>query len=336
VALVDPLPACFLPLCPHKATRQEKTGGEAGGEAGEGEEGKDKEKEEQGKEREKEPREGVQAAWFEHENIGYVLPALPFPSSLLPCPSSYAFLPLSPSPFLLPCSLSLVLPCSPLFFIHPLSLSSPPFILLLTLPRSDKVTLFASVLPPGTYTYSYIARATKKGKFHVFPTKVEEMYSPEIFGHSSMLTLVVHEDEEEGGKPRVMKEGVVEEEEEEGEGGEGDVLALVEGKERKKRRREGETEEERVERRRRHKEKREKRERRQKEKEHKGTKEELKEVEGQTSTEVGESQEQEKEGEGKEKEGEEKKEEGEGKEEGEEKEGEEEEGESSSFASSSD
>lgn len=58
-------------------------------------------------------------------------------------------------------------------------------------PRDDRVALFATYLPKGSYEYSYLARATTSGEFQVLPARGYEMYFPEVWGRS------------EGGKMRV-------------------------------------------------------------------------------------------------------------------------------------
>jgi len=50
--------------------------------------------------------------------------------------------------------------------------------------RDDRVVYFATVLWPGTYQASYLARATTPGEFIRPPAHAEEMYSPEINGRS--------------------------------------------------------------------------------------------------------------------------------------------------------
>ena len=50
--------------------------------------------------------------------------------------------------------------------------------------RDDSVFLFADYLPAGVYEYEYLARATTPGKFKYRPTRVWEMYYPEIFGQT--------------------------------------------------------------------------------------------------------------------------------------------------------
>lgn len=51
--------------------------------------------------------------------------------------------------------------------------------------RDDRMLLFSDQMPAGVYSYSYTARATTIGKFHLPPIKAEAMYEPERFGHSS-------------------------------------------------------------------------------------------------------------------------------------------------------
>ncbi|MFO7623628.1 MAG: hypothetical protein R6V73_04700, partial [Anaerolineales bacterium] len=50
---------------------------------------------------------------------------------------------------------------------------------------------FGPLLWDGVYEYSYIARATTPGRFIVPPAKAEEMYSPEVFGRSSSMVVIV-------------------------------------------------------------------------------------------------------------------------------------------------
>lgn len=57
--------------------------------------------------------------------------------------------------------------------------------------RDDRVEAFASLLYPGVYTYSYTARATTPGDFALPPTKVEEMYSPDVYGRTASGRLIV-------------------------------------------------------------------------------------------------------------------------------------------------
>ena len=50
--------------------------------------------------------------------------------------------------------------------------------------RDDRVLFFIDHLAAGMYRYRYLARATTNGSFVVPPTKVEEMYTPEVFGRT--------------------------------------------------------------------------------------------------------------------------------------------------------
>ncbi len=51
--------------------------------------------------------------------------------------------------------------------------------------KDDKVALFATELPAGTYTYRYQLRASIAGEFNVLPPRGEMMYFPEVFGHGA-------------------------------------------------------------------------------------------------------------------------------------------------------
>jgi uncharacterized protein YfaS (alpha-2-macroglobulin family) len=62
--------------------------------------------------------------------------------------------------------------------------------------RDDRAEAFTSLLPAGTYTYSYVARATTPGQFIVPPPRAEEMYSPETFGRGRTERVVVEPDDE--------------------------------------------------------------------------------------------------------------------------------------------
>jgi hypothetical protein len=59
--------------------------------------------------------------------------------------------------------------------------------------RDERVEVFTSLLPPGAYSYSYLARATTLGQFVVPPAKAEEMYHPEAFGRGSSDRVVIRE-----------------------------------------------------------------------------------------------------------------------------------------------
>ncbi len=57
--------------------------------------------------------------------------------------------------------------------------------------RDDRAEAFTRYLPGGTYTYTYVARATTPGQFVVPPTRAEEIYAPEVFGRSGSDRVVV-------------------------------------------------------------------------------------------------------------------------------------------------
>ena len=57
--------------------------------------------------------------------------------------------------------------------------------------RDDRTEAFTTLLPAGTYTYSYVARATTPGSFVVPPTRAEEMYAPETFGRTATDRMIV-------------------------------------------------------------------------------------------------------------------------------------------------
>lgn len=51
--------------------------------------------------------------------------------------------------------------------------------------RDNRVALFATHLPRGTYHYTYLARASTAGTFQTLPTVAYQMYMPEVFGRSA-------------------------------------------------------------------------------------------------------------------------------------------------------
>ena len=57
--------------------------------------------------------------------------------------------------------------------------------------RDDRVVYSATMLWPGTYTASYVARATTAGTFIKVPAHAEEMYNPAVYGRSDGGTFVV-------------------------------------------------------------------------------------------------------------------------------------------------
>ena len=48
----------------------------------------------------------------------------------------------------------------------------------------DRVAVFASYLPAGTYEYTYVIRPSIAGQFKVMPASAEQTYFPEVFGRS--------------------------------------------------------------------------------------------------------------------------------------------------------
>ena len=50
--------------------------------------------------------------------------------------------------------------------------------------RDDKVVYVATQLWPGSYSATYVARATTPGVFARPPAHAEEMYNPAVFGES--------------------------------------------------------------------------------------------------------------------------------------------------------
>ena len=57
--------------------------------------------------------------------------------------------------------------------------------------RDDRILLFADVLNDGVFDHVYLARATTPGTFAAPGARVEEMYSPEVYGRTQATTLVV-------------------------------------------------------------------------------------------------------------------------------------------------
>ena len=57
--------------------------------------------------------------------------------------------------------------------------------------RDDRVLLFATQLEPGTFRYTYTARATAPGRFVAAPVQAEEMYRSEVYGRSAATVVTV-------------------------------------------------------------------------------------------------------------------------------------------------
>ena len=57
--------------------------------------------------------------------------------------------------------------------------------------RDERAEAFATRFAPGVFEYQYTVRATSAGEFLVPPARVEEMYTPELFGTSASDTMVI-------------------------------------------------------------------------------------------------------------------------------------------------
>jgi hypothetical protein len=57
--------------------------------------------------------------------------------------------------------------------------------------RDDRVLFFVDHLSAGMFRYRYLARATTNGSFVLPPTKVEEMYTPEVFGRTGANQITI-------------------------------------------------------------------------------------------------------------------------------------------------
>jgi alpha-2-macroglobulin len=59
--------------------------------------------------------------------------------------------------------------------------------------RDDRAEAYASWVNGGTYSYSYVVRATTPGTFVVPPARAEELYAPETFGRTATDSVVIAE-----------------------------------------------------------------------------------------------------------------------------------------------
>ena len=57
--------------------------------------------------------------------------------------------------------------------------------------RDNRVALFATDLPRGTYVYTYLARAVTPGIFQTLPAIAQRTYAPEVFGRSAGANFTV-------------------------------------------------------------------------------------------------------------------------------------------------
>jgi uncharacterized repeat protein (TIGR01451 family) len=61
--------------------------------------------------------------------------------------------------------------------------------------RDEKVVIYATYLPRGTYEYSYIIRTGLPGAYNVIPTTGQEFYFPEVYGRSDGMLFTITPEE---------------------------------------------------------------------------------------------------------------------------------------------
>ena len=59
--------------------------------------------------------------------------------------------------------------------------------------RDDRVVVFATYLPAGTYEFTFQVQATIPGEYRVLPAQGELMYFPEVWGRSTGALFAVTE-----------------------------------------------------------------------------------------------------------------------------------------------
>lgn len=59
--------------------------------------------------------------------------------------------------------------------------------------RDAQAEAFSLSVAPGSYTYSYVARAVNAGEYIAPPAKAEEMYAPETFGRSATTRVMIED-----------------------------------------------------------------------------------------------------------------------------------------------
>ncbi len=57
--------------------------------------------------------------------------------------------------------------------------------------RDERVLFYSHRMNPGTHIYTYTTRTTTRGDFALQPARAEDMYTPDLFGHSASATFVV-------------------------------------------------------------------------------------------------------------------------------------------------
>ncbi|HWQ83826.1 MAG TPA: alpha-2-macroglobulin family protein, partial [Anaerolineales bacterium] len=61
--------------------------------------------------------------------------------------------------------------------------------------RDEKLALSATELPPGTYVYTYLVRASTAGEFRTIPPTAQEFYFPEVYGRGEGSLFTVRQAE---------------------------------------------------------------------------------------------------------------------------------------------
>ncbi len=69
--------------------------------------------------------------------------------------------------------------------------------------RDDKVVLYSSYLPRGTYQFTYTLRAGLAGQYHVIPTTGQEFYFAEVYGRSDGMLFTLLPTEEVAPAPKL-------------------------------------------------------------------------------------------------------------------------------------
>ncbi len=63
--------------------------------------------------------------------------------------------------------------------------------------RDEKVVMYATYLPRGTYEFRYTIRLGLQGEYNVIPPTAQEFYFPEVYGRGEGSTFAIEPDEEE-------------------------------------------------------------------------------------------------------------------------------------------
>ena len=61
--------------------------------------------------------------------------------------------------------------------------------------RDEKLVLFATYLPAGTYEYTYLLQVGLGGEYRVLPATAYEMYFPEVMGRSDGMVFTINNDQ---------------------------------------------------------------------------------------------------------------------------------------------